>query len=115
MADTQPPLPQPQLEPNGITFDQYVHYTPEKLELYNGYMGYGGQNSTGFQLAVLTNMGLMKAIGYVGALVWIEALDQHLRKQLETVDVESEVAEAMLDRLNRAMIDLLVVAEWLEE
>ncbi len=80
-----------------------------------GIWAYGGQNSTGFQLAVLTNMGLMKAVSYVGALLWIEALDQHLRKQLETVDAESEVAEAMLDRLNRAMIDLLAVAEWLNE
>ena len=59
MTQSNPPLPQPQLEPAGITFDQYAEYTPEKLELRNGYLGYGGQDPTGFHLAVLTNMGLL--------------------------------------------------------
>ncbi|MBD2695241.1 hypothetical protein [Anabaena catenula] len=48
---TQPLLPQPQLEPNGITSDQYFEFTPEKLELWNGYLGYGGQDNLGFHLA----------------------------------------------------------------
>jgi hypothetical protein len=44
MTQSQPPLPEPQLHPAGITFDQYVEFTPEKLELSDGYLGYGGQN-----------------------------------------------------------------------
>jgi len=34
---TQPPLPQPQLAPTGLTFEQYEAYTLEKLELWNGF------------------------------------------------------------------------------
>ncbi len=115
MTNSQPPLPQPQLKPTGIAFDQYEEFTPEKLELADGYYGYGGQDQTGFQLAVLTNMGLLKAIRHTEAVLWIEALDYDLRKKLETVNASPEVAEAMLNRLNRAMEDLTVVAEFLEE
>lgn len=43
MTNSQPPLPQPQLEARGITFDQYIEFTPEKLELWDGYLGYGEQ------------------------------------------------------------------------
>ena len=53
MTQSNPPLPQPQLEPAGITFDQYAEFTPEKLELRNGYLGYGGQEQTGFHLGTL--------------------------------------------------------------
>ncbi|MEH2195501.1 MAG: hypothetical protein V7K98_23070 [Nostoc sp.] len=45
-------LPQPQLEKASIIFDQYVEFTPEKLELWDGYLGYGGQKQLGFHLAV---------------------------------------------------------------
>ena len=38
MTQSQPPLPQPQLQPAGITFDQYVEFTLEKLELREGYI-----------------------------------------------------------------------------
>jgi hypothetical protein len=55
----QTPLPQPQLEPTGITSDQYEAYTLEKLELWNGFYEYGGQDPKGFYLAVLTNMVVM--------------------------------------------------------
>lgn len=115
MTNSRPPLPQPQLEPTGITSDQYLHFTPEKLELSRGFLGYGGQDQLGFQLAVLTNMGLLTAIRHTGISVWIEALDTHLREKLETVDAESEVIEAMFNRLNRVMNDLAAVAEFLSE
>ncbi|WP_204106023.1 MULTISPECIES: hypothetical protein [Spirulina sp. CCY15215] len=49
---TQPPLPQPQLDRQPITFDQYEAYTPEKLELWDGFYEYGGEDFTGFYLAV---------------------------------------------------------------
>ncbi len=114
MTTSQPPLPQPQLEPAGITFEQYEQFTPEKLELVRGHLGYGGQDSIGFQLAVLTNMGLLTAIHHTRVSIWIEALDCYLREKLETVNAQPEVAEAMLNRLNRAMEDLVALAEYLE-
>ena len=115
MTNSQPPLPQPQLKPTGITFDQYAEFTPEKLELADGFYGYGGQDQTGFQLAVLTNMGLLKAIRHTGVSLWMEALERRLREKLERVDAQPEVTEAMLNRLNQAMEDLAVVARFLGE
>ncbi|HAZ48552.1 MAG TPA: hypothetical protein DDW76_34785 [Cyanobacteria bacterium UBA11369] len=115
MTQPRPPLPQPQLEPAGITFEQYEEFTPQKLELVDGHLGYGGQNPTGFHLAVLTNMGLLTAIRRVGISLWIEALDRYMRSHLSTVNAEPEVAEAMLNRFNRAMEDLEAVAEFLQE
>ncbi|NEU84062.1 hypothetical protein [Nostoc sp. UIC 10630] len=114
MTNSQPPLPQPQLEPVGITFDQYEEFTPEKLELWDGYLGYGGQNQLGFHLAVLRNMGLLTALRHTELSLWIEALDRHLKEKLESVSAQPEVAQALLNRLNRAMSDLAAVAEYLE-
>ena len=114
MTTPQPALPQPHLEPAAITVDQYLYFTPERLELVNGCLGYGGQEPIGFQLAVLTNMGLLTAIRYTGLSILIESLDCCLQEKLETVNAQSEVAEAMLNRLNRAMEDLVALAEYLE-
>jgi hypothetical protein len=115
MTDSQTPLPQPQLKPKGITSEQYFDYTPEKLELSRGFYNYGGQDFLGFQLAVLTNMGLLKAIRNVGISLWIQALDEYMRERWEAAEDEKEVMEAMMNRLNRAMDDLAVVAEFLGE
>ena len=115
MTQSQPPLPQPQLDPQGITFDQYAEFTPEKLELSNGYLGYGGQDQTGFYLAVLTNMGLLAAIQNVGVSLWVDALNHYLRQRLEAVNAEPEVAEAMINRLNRSIEDLEAIAEYFVE
>ncbi|MHC5831370.1 MAG: hypothetical protein ACYT04_89250, partial [Nostoc sp.] len=103
------------LEPASITFDQYIEFTPEKLELSDGYLGYGGQDQIGFHLAVLTNMGLLTAIRRTGMSLWVEALERHVRQKLATVNGEPEVAEAMLNRFNRAMSDLAAIADYLEE
>ncbi|MBD2296834.1 hypothetical protein H6G06_25995 [Anabaena sphaerica FACHB-251] len=115
MTQSQPPLPQPKLEPAGITFDQYVEFTPEKLELRNGYLGYGGQNQLGFHLAVLTNMGLLSAMRHTSLSQWLEALDLVVREKLSTINADPEVAEAMLNRFNRAMEDLAAVVDYLGE
>ncbi|PAX56982.1 hypothetical protein [Brunnivagina elsteri] len=115
MTQSQPPLPQPQLQPAGITFDQYVEFTPEKLELWDGYLGYGGQNQLGFHLAVLTNMGLLSAIRHTNLSLWVETLDNYMREKLANINAEPEVTEAMLNRFNRAMDDLAAVVEYLEE
>ena len=115
MTQSQPPLPQPQLQPTGITSDQYDEFTPEKLELWDGYLGYGGQNQLGFHLAVLTNMGLLSAIRHTNLSLWVEALDNYVRQKLANINAEPEVAEALLNRFNRAMDDLAAVIEYLEE
>ena len=115
MTNPQPLLPQPELERAGITFEQYEEFTPEKLELWDGYLGYGGQNQLGFHLAVLRNMGLLTAIRHTELSLWIEALNSHIREKLQIVDAPPEVIEVMLDRLNQAVSDLTAVAEYLEE
>ena len=111
---TQPSLPQPQLEPTGITSEQYMAYTPEKLELWNGFYGYGGQDLTGFHLAVLTNMGLRAAVREVSLVLLLEAI-QGFVLQNPKLDLNNEVGFAMLDRLNRGLDELNAVADYLSE
>ncbi len=105
---SKPPLPQPQLDRTPITSDQYLEYTPEKLELWSGFYGYGGQDLTGFYLAVLTNMGLREAVRHVPIAKWLEAI-QDVALQSPKLD------DAMRDRLNRGIADLMAVAEGLEK
>jgi hypothetical protein len=59
-------------------------------------------------------MGLLTAIRHTQLSLWIEALDSHIREKLETVNAQTQVTEAMLNRLNRAMEDLAAVVEYLE-
>ena len=111
---TQPSLPQPQLELTGITSQQYMAYTPEKLELWNGFYGYGGQDLTGFHLAVLTNMGLRAAVREVPIVLLLEAI-QEVVLQNPKLALNNEVGSAMLDRLNRGLEELTAVADYLSE
>jgi hypothetical protein len=111
---TQPPLPQPQLEPTGLTFEQYEAYTLGKLELWNGFYNYGGQDLKGFHLAVLTNMGLQAAVHEVPLYLWLEAI-QAEALQNPKLSPESETGAAMLNRLNRGLEELNVVAEFFME
>jgi hypothetical protein len=104
---TQPPFPQPQLEPNGINFEQYLEYTPEKLELWDGFYNYGGQDMTGFHLAILTNMGLRAAVSHVPITQWLAAI-QEVALQNPNLD------DALRVRLLRAIAELNAVAECLE-
>ncbi|MBE9003345.1 hypothetical protein IQ274_35620 [Nostoc sp. LEGE 12447] len=53
MTQSQPSLPQPQLERDGITSEQYLEFTPEKLELSDGYLGYGGRVIIRFALVTM--------------------------------------------------------------
>ena len=110
----QIPLPQPQLKPTGITSDQYEAFTLQKLELWNGFYEYGGQDPKGFYLAVLTNMGLRAAVREVLLLLWIEAIQAELL-QSPKLTFDSERGEAMLNHLSRAIEGLTVVAEYLSE
>ncbi|MBD2629585.1 hypothetical protein [Trichormus variabilis] len=108
-------MTQPPLEPSGITSEQYFEFTPEKLELSNEYLGYGGQDNLGFHLSVLTNMGLLKAAQHTNLALWIEALDCVVKEKLQNINGEPEVAEAMLNRFNQAMLDLEAVIDYLAE
>jgi hypothetical protein len=111
---TQTSLPQPQLEPTGITSEQYMAYTPEKLELWNGFYAYGGQDFTGFHLAVLTNMGLRAAVREVPLVLLLEAI-QEVVSQSPKFDRNNEIGSAVLDRLNRGLEELDAVADYLSE
>ncbi|MFZ4555896.1 MAG: hypothetical protein ACOYN8_05890 [Pseudanabaena sp.] len=104
---TTPPIPEPQLDCAPITLDQYHEYTPEKLELLEGFYGYGGQDIKGFHLAMLTNMGLREAISHLPISKWLEVI-QDVALQNPKLD------NAMRDRLNRGIADLMAVAEFLE-
>jgi hypothetical protein len=74
MANSDIPLPQSQIDPTGITSDQYEAYTPEKLELWRRFYNYGGQDMKGFYLAVLANMGIRAAVQEVPISLWLEVL-----------------------------------------
>ncbi len=105
---TKPPLPKPQLDRAPITLDQYHEYTPEKLELLSGFYGYSGQDIKGFHLAMLTNMGLREAVSHLPMSEWLEAI-QDVALQ------NPKLNDAIRDRLNRSIADLMSVAESLEE
>jgi hypothetical protein len=111
---TQPPLPQPQLAPTGLTFEQYEAHTLGKLELWDGFYNYGGQDLKGFHLAVLTNMGLQAAVHEVPLRLWLEAIQAEVL-QNPKLNPDSEMGAAMLNRLNRGLEDLNAVAEYLME
>ena len=111
---TQVPLPQPQLEPTGITSDQYEEFTLQKLELRNGFYEYGGQDVKGFHLAVLTNMGLRAAVREVPISRWLESIEEYL-SQHPKLNFDSDLGETMLNRFNRGMENLKAVADYLEE
>jgi hypothetical protein len=111
---TQPSLPQPQLAPTGMTLEQYMAYTPEKLELWDGFYDYGRQDLTGFHLAVLTNMGLLAAVREVPLALLLEAI-QEVVCQHPKLDLNNEVGAAMLDRLSRGLEELNAVADYLSE
>jgi hypothetical protein len=104
---TQPPLPQPQSDRIPITFEQYLEYTPQKLELWDGFYNYGGQDMTGFHLAVLTNMGLRAAVSHVPIAQWLAAI-QEVALQNPKLD------DALSDRLVRVIAELNEIVECLE-
>ena len=104
---TLPPLPKPQLDRTPITFEQYDEFTPQKLELWDGFYNYGGQDMTGFHLAVLTNMGLRTAVSHVPITQWLAAI-QEVALQNPKLD------DALRDRLVRGIAELNSIAEWLE-
>ena len=105
---TQPPLPQPQCDRTPITLDQYLEYTPEKLELMDGFYDYGYPDDfKGFYLAILTNMGLRAAVSHVPISQWLAAI-QEVALQNPKLD------DALRDRLVQGIAELNAIAECLE-
>ena len=104
----QPPLPQPQHDRTPIPSDQYLEYTPEKLELWDGFYDYGDPDDfKGFYLAVLTNMGIRAAVSHVPIAQWLVAI-QEVALQNPKLD------DALRDRLVRGIAELNAIAECLE-
>jgi hypothetical protein len=104
----KPPLPQPEIAPGPITFEQYEAYTPEKLELWDGFYNYAMEDFTGFYLAVLRNMGLREAVRNVPLELWLEALRE---KIIANLTKNGRANEATIERLERALEDLKAIAE----
>jgi hypothetical protein len=104
----QPHLPQPQPDRTPITLDQYLEYTPEKLELMDGFYDYGyPEDFKGFYLAILTNMGLRAAVSHVPIAQWLAAI-QEVALQNPKLD------DALRDRLVRAIAELNEIVECLD-
>lgn len=77
MAEPRPPLPVPDLEPRPITMDEYFAHTPEKLELWSGYLIQPPEDADARRalLALLMmNLGLMEVVRLAPRRRWIEAL-----------------------------------------
>ena len=104
----QPPLPQPQSDRTPITLDQYHEYTPNKLELINGYYGFTYQDVKGFHLAILTNIGLHEAVSHLSITKWLEAI-QEVALQNPKLD------DALRDRLVKGIAELNAIADCLDE
>ena len=79
MPDT-PELPEPRWWPEPITLEQYMAFTPEKLELVKGYLIDGPDDPEArLQLLalLLANCGLEAAVALAGKDDWREAIDHN--------------------------------------
>lgn len=79
MAGEKKPLPVPDLDPRAITFEEYVAFTSEKLELVSGYLIDPPQwkDSRRQLLALLlVNVGLVEAVKLAPDSRWRAALDR---------------------------------------
>jgi hypothetical protein len=81
MQDSERPVerPVPDLEPRRITLDQYEALTPEKLELWEGYLIDGPdypEQRRDLLLLLLVNEGLLEAVRLAPADRWRAALRQ---------------------------------------
>lgn len=79
MAEPLPPLPVPDLGPRPITMDEYMAHTPEKLELWSGYLIHPPEDPDARRALLallLTNLGLVDVVRLAPRRRWIEALAQ---------------------------------------
>jgi hypothetical protein len=79
MSEAGEGLPIAGLEPRRITLDEYHAYTPEKFELWEGYLFEPGdyQDARRSLLRLLlVNVGLLEAVRLVPEERWREALER---------------------------------------
>ncbi len=79
MTEANAGLPEPDLEPQPITFAQYQALTPEKLELLSGYLiapGDSADERRQLLALLLVNVGLIEAVKLAPEARWREALDR---------------------------------------
>ncbi len=75
-----PDLPQPRWWPEPITLEQYIAFTPEKLELVQGYLLDGPETPEArldLLALLLTNCGLEAAVQLASKDDWREAIDHN--------------------------------------
>lgn len=76
-SEVKPPVPD--LEAHPITFDEYYAFTPEKFELYGGYLFAPADDDwyqwrRGLLRLLLVNEGLVEAVRLAPRERWLEAL-----------------------------------------
>ena len=79
MDKTKPELPIPGLEPRPVTLEECRTYTPEKFELWGGYLFHAADDPDArHQLLglLLVNVGLLEAVRLVPEDRWREALER---------------------------------------
>lgn len=72
-------LPEPALEPRGLTFAEYQELTPEKLELFSGYLiapRDSPEERERLLILLLVNLGLVEAVKLAPEARWREALER---------------------------------------
>jgi hypothetical protein len=79
MTQSSDALPPPGLEPQEINLDQYHAHTPEKIELWEGYVfgpaDYPDDRRRMLRL-LLVNMGSLEVVRLAPEAFWREALDR---------------------------------------
>jgi len=72
-------LPLPELEPRPITLDQYMEFTPEKLELISGFLIDAPERPLWRRqllALLLVNTGLVETVKLAPRDRWLEALER---------------------------------------
>ena len=75
-------LPRARCWPEPITSEQYIRFTPEKLELISGYLIEGPEESEAREqllALLLTNVGLETAVTLADREDWLEAIERSFR------------------------------------
>ena len=64
------------LEPRTITFEDYQAATPEKIELWQGYLLWEEGERRRLLQALLVNVGLCRTVALAPRELWLQALEQ---------------------------------------
>jgi len=85
MAEADEELPVAGVDPRGITLDEYMACTPEKLELISGYLIDGPETPDARRrllALLLVNAGLVEAVKLAPRARWLGALERAYGPQL---------------------------------